>query len=84
MVMFPRLCGMRVVITNRGHPQGGKAGIFPPWKLGSEPKFSRGLDLRNVIPMSWFNSCIDSLFACMTLTPHKRQVHCVGVMHWWA
>ena len=34
-------------------------------------------------PNNWFNSCYDSLFASITLTLHKRQVHCSGVMQWW-
>jgi len=29
--------------------------------------------------MNWFNSCIDSLFADVTLTLHKSQVHCALV-----
>jgi len=33
---------------------------------------------------NWFNSCYDSLFAGMTLTLHKRQIHCSGVIQWWA
>jgi len=56
---------------------GGK-GHFPHWK---EANFSRKSEIRSLIPMDWFNSCIDSLFAGMTLTLHKSQVHCLGVMH---
>jgi len=29
-----------------------------------------------------FDFCYDSLFASITLTLHKRQVHCSGVMRW--
>jgi len=32
--------------------------------------------------LNWFNSCIDSLFAGMTPTMRKNQVHCPGVMQW--
>ena len=33
--------------------------------------------------LNWFNSCIDSLFAGMTPTVNKNQVHCPGVVQWW-
>ena len=37
-----------------------------------------------VILLNWFKSCIGSLFADMTLTLHKSQVHCTGVVQLWA
>ena len=60
-----------------------KADICP--SLGNwEPKFSRKLDVSSSTPINWFISCNDSLFAGTTLTLHKSQVHCSGVMQWWA
>jgi len=37
-----------------------------------------------LIPINWFDSCNDSIFAGMKLTLHKRQVHSHSVMQWWA
>jgi len=34
--------------------------------------------------MSRFNSCNDSLFSGMTLTLHKSQIYCSGIMTIWA
>jgi len=47
-------------------------------------KNSRKSEVRNLIPTNWFNSCIDSLFADMTLTLHKSQAHHSGFMQGWA
>jgi len=65
-----------------GHELGrlrGRNGHLPPpgnWKQG--PKFSRNPEISNLIPNNWFTSCIDSLFAGVTLVPQKRQVQ-----SWW-
>ena len=63
----------------------GKNGYLPPpghWDL--KPKISRRPEVRSLIPIKWLNSCIDSLFAYMTLTLHKNQAHYSGFMQWWA
>jgi len=44
---------------------------------------SRKSEVRSLFPINWFNSCIDSLFAGMTLTLHKSQVDHSGFMQWW-
>jgi len=49
---------------------GGKTGIPPLEKR----------EIRNLILIIWVNSCIDSLFADVTLTLHKSQVHSFGNM----
>ena len=49
---------------------GGKTGIPPLEKR----------KIRNLILIIWVNSCIDSLFADVTLTLHKNQVHSFGNM----
>ena len=36
-----------------------------------EPKFSRKPDVSSLIPINWFISCSDTLFAAMTLTLYK-------------
>jgi len=35
-------------------------------------------------PINWFDSCNNSIFACMKLTLHKSEVHCCSIMQWWA
>jgi len=37
-----------------------------------------------LIPINWFDSCINSLFSGMKLTLHKSQIHSYSVMQWWA
>ena len=49
----------------------------------SRTKIARKSELSSSIPVKWCNSCNCSLFAGMTLTLHKRQVHCSGAMQWW-
>jgi len=69
----------------RGHgrPQGGK-GICPlPRNWDWEGKNSGKREISSLILISWVNSCNDSLFADMTLTLHKSQVHCFGNMQLW-
>ena len=56
-----------VVRQNHGH-------LPLPRNCNEEPKFSRKLDVTSSIPIGWFISCNDSLFAGMTLTLHKSQV----------
>jgi len=63
--------------------EGEKRG-FRHWKLGLRTKISRKSELSSLTPINWFNSCNDSLFAGMTLTLYKSQVHCSGVVQWWA
>jgi len=41
-------------------------------------------DVSSLIPINWFISCNNSLFAGTTLTLRKSQVHCSGVMQRWA
>ena len=48
-----------------------------------EQKLSRKLDVSSSIPINWFISCNNGLFAGTTLTLHESQVHCSGVMQWW-
>ena len=62
---------------------GGEMGICPPWKLGLWIKISEKPEYSSLISINWFNSCNDSLFASITLTLHKNQVHCSDVMQWW-
>jgi len=53
----------------------GKMDICPPpgnWDY--EPNMFRKSEVRSLIPNDWFNSCIGSLFAGMTVTLHKSQV----------
>jgi len=62
--------------------KGGKTGICPPpLEIGTKKqKVSGKREISSLILISWVNSCNDSLFADMTLTLHKSQVHCVGNM----
>ena len=54
---------------------GVKNGHLPhPGNWDYEPKIFRKSEVRSLIPNDWFNSCIGSLFACMTLTLHKSKV----------
>jgi len=40
-------------------------------------------EVRSSIPIKLIYSCIDSLFAGLTSTVHKNQIHCSGVVQWW-
>ena len=71
-------------VSRMGVRWGWWNGHLPPWKLVKEPKIYRKPEASSLIPINWFNSCNQSLFAGMTLTLHKSQVHCSGVMQWWA
>ena len=68
-----------------GHPQGGgqNGHLPPPWKFELRTKISKKTEVRILIPITSFNSCIDSLFAIMTLTLQNSQVHYSGFMQWW-
>ena len=68
-----------------GSVPGSKRAISPLWKLGVRTKkLSRKFDVNSSIPINWFISCYNILFAGMTLTRHKSKVHCPGVMQCWA
>ena len=57
-----------------GVRRGGQNGhLPPPWKLWLTKKNSRKHKISSLIPVSWLNSCNDSMFADMTLTLHKSQ-----------
>ena len=62
-----------------GVRRGAQNGISPG-NWDSEAKMSGKREIRNLILIIWVNSCNDSLFADITLTLHKRQVHCFGIM----
>ena len=74
--------GMAHFLTLRRHgrPQGVWAKrAFPPLEIGTkEAKISRKREISILILISWVNSCNNSLFADMTLTQQKSQVHCSG------
>jgi len=71
-------------ICVHGRLQGVEIGIcLPPEDWDYDPKISRKSEVRNLIPINWFNSWIGSLFADITLTLHKSQVHYSGFMQWW-
>jgi len=57
-----------------------KTGICPPGNWDKEAKISVNREISSFILISWVNSYSDSLFADMTLTLHKSQVHCFGKM----
>ena len=56
-----------------------KRAIAHPWKSGLEPKCW----VSNLTLIDWLHSCNHSSFVGTTLTLHKSQVHCSGVMQWW-
>jgi len=60
-----------------------KTGNWPPGNWDWEGKISGKRENSSLILISWVNSCNDSLFADMTLTLHKSQVHCFGNMQLW-
>ena len=66
------------------HRGGAKWAFTPRWKLRWRTKISRKPKVSSIILTNWFKSSNYSLFAGMTLTLHKSQVHCSGVMQWWA
>ena len=72
------------LLISMGVRMGGGNGHLPPWKLGLRTKNVYNTQVSNLILNNWLNSCNESLFAPMTRTLHKSQVHCTGVMQWWA
>jgi len=55
---------------------GGKNGHLRPLEIGiKNQKYKKKTEVSSLTPISWFNSCNDSLFAGMRLTLHKSQVH---------
>jgi len=68
---------------NDGCPQGGGQNGHMPSPLKIEIKDQNFLEILKSAAYflnNWFNFCYDSLFAGITLTLHRRQVHCSGVM----
>ena len=64
---------------------GGKTGICPRLETGIKNQiFLEKTEVGMLIPINWFDSCNDSVFAGMKLTLHKSQVHSCSVMQWWA
>jgi len=61
---------------------GGAKRAFLPWKLRLRNKISKKIQGSSLIPIDLLNSWNDSLLASMSLTLHKIQVHCSGVMQW--
>jgi len=76
--LLPQPCWLDLPRGQNGHlPLSGN------WDY--ELKFSRKFYARSSIPINWFISCNNSLlFAGTTLTRHKSQNHCSGVMQCWA
>jgi len=72
-----------VIISDRGRPQGGN-GHFPPWDWNEAPRLSRKHEVSSSIPINWLNFWNATVFFGMTLTLHNSQVHCSGIMQWWA
>jgi len=66
------------------YAEGGKRPSAPSWKLGLRSKIFHKPEVSNLIPIYLFNSCNDILFTGITLALHTSQVHCSGVMQWWA
>ena len=65
------------VIRSMGIRRGEKR-AFPPLEI------SKKTEVRSLIPITSFNSCIDSLFSGITLTLDWSQVQYSGFMQWWA
>ena len=63
-----------------GVRRGGKNG-HGSW---DQAEVSRKPEVSSLIVINWSNSCKCSLITGMTLTLHKNQVHCSGIMRWWA
>ena len=68
-----------------GVRRGGKRSICLP-EIG--PKNQKFLENpksagSSLIPISWLNSCNDTLFAGMTLPLRKSQSCCSAIRHWW-
>ena len=62
-----------------GRPHGGKKRAFAPsghWN--QEAKISRKRESCSLFLFSWDNSCNSSLFADMSPTLQRSQVHCSG------
>jgi len=53
-------------------------------EIGTKNETLKKTEVSRLIPISWFNSCIYSLFSGMTLALHNYRVHCSGVMQEWA
>ena len=63
---------------------GAKRSFAHLLEIGSKKyKFVVNLKSGTQFRWNWFNSCIDSLFAGMTPTVHKNQVHYLGVVQGW-
>ena len=55
---------------------------LPPGNCFQEQKFAKTRS-QQLDSNYWFNTCNDSLLTGLTITLHKNQVHCSGVMQWW-
>ena len=66
------------------HNKGEKRSFIPLLEIGAKKQnFVASLKSGAQFRLNWFNSCIDSLFAGMTPTMHKNQVHCRSVVQGW-
>jgi len=70
-------------LLNMGVRRGRKR-AFPPWDRNLPPRFSRKHEVSSSVPINWLHFCNATVFSGMTLTLHNSQVHCSGVMQWWA
>ena len=66
------------------HNKAAKWSFAPLLEIGTKNQnFVANLKSGAQFRLNWFNSCIDSVFVGMTLTMHKNQVYCPGVVQWW-
>ena len=70
------------VSIHMGVHRGRQYRHLPPLEIGSQNKKFQKTEVSNITPVTWFNSCNDSLFAVVTFTLHKSQDHWSGVMQW--
>jgi len=75
---------MLIRLSDMGVRRGGQNGHLPPCKLRLRSKNFWKTWNQQFNSFYWVNSCNDSLFADMTLTLHKNQVHCAGSVQLWA
>ena len=70
-------------VKTTGVHRGIKTGIWPWLEIETKNQNFLENDVSSSIPINWFISYNDRLFAGTTLTLHKNQVYCPGVMQWW-
>jgi len=70
--------------TFMGVRRGGKTGFcLLSMEIGT--KIQKMLEIWSQhLDSDQFNSCNNTLFTSMALTLHKSQLHCSGMMQWWA